>query len=111
MWGMAIHLSQFCGYLVPLAGLIVPILIWQTKKNDSPIIDRHGRIVANWMMTVIPLAAIFFVLTLAIIGLPLLIVLGVIVIIFPVVGAIKAQSGEAWKYPGSIPFFRVSDPE
>ncbi len=31
MWGMFVHLSQFCGYVVPLAGLIVPIVLWQIK--------------------------------------------------------------------------------
>ena len=33
MWGMLIHLSQFSSYIVPLAGLILPIVLWQIKKE------------------------------------------------------------------------------
>ena len=27
-WGLFLHLSQFCGLAVPLAGFLVPIVIW-----------------------------------------------------------------------------------
>lgn len=106
MWGMFIHLSQFCGYIVPLAGLIVPIVLWQMKKNNSEIIDRHGRIVVNWIITEFILAIIFAILCFVLIGIPLLIVLAVVGIIFPIVGAVKANNGEVWPYPCSIKFFK-----
>ena len=41
----------------------------------------------------------FFLLTFVVIGVPLLIVLAVAGIVFPIVGAIKANSGEFWEYP------------
>jgi uncharacterized protein len=104
-WGMFIHLSQFCGYIVPLAGLIVPIMLWQMKKNESDIIDQHGRIVLNWIITEFILAIVFVLLIFVVIGIPLLIVLGAIGIIFPIVGAVKANNGEIWPYPCSIKFF------
>lgn len=107
MWGMFIHLSQFCGYLIPLAGLIVPIVLWQIKKNDSDIIDRHGRIVVNWIITEFVLGIVFGLLCLVWIGIPFLIALIVVGIIFPVIGGIKANNGEVWKYPCSIGFFKV----
>ena len=50
-WAMIIHLSQFCGYVIPLAGFIVPIVLWQLKKEEDPVIDLHGKIVANWLIT------------------------------------------------------------
>ena len=106
-WGMFIHLSQFCGYLIPLAGLIVPIVLWQIKKGDSEVIDRHGRIVANWIISELIYGAIGFLLCMIVIGVPLLFILGVIAIAFPVIGGIKAKSGEVWPYPLSIPFFEV----
>jgi uncharacterized Tic20 family protein len=31
--------------------------------------------------------------------------MGVLVVVFPIIGGIKASTGEAWKYPLSIPFF------
>jgi len=106
MWGMFIHLSQFCGYAFPLAGLIVPIVLWQIKKNDSELIDRHGRIVVNWIITEFIFAIVFLLLCFVLIGIPLLIALAIVGVIFPIVGAVKASSGEAWTYPCSIKFLK-----
>jgi hypothetical protein len=106
-WGMILHLSQLCGYLIPLAGLAVPILLWQIKKNESPLIDLHGRIVVNWIITAFILGIVFGLLCFILVGFPLLFVLGVLAVVFPIVGAVKALNGEAWIYPCSIPFFRV----
>ncbi|MDD3277229.1 MAG: DUF4870 domain-containing protein, partial [Kiritimatiellales bacterium] len=50
-WGVFLHLSQFLTYLIPLAGIIAPIILWQVKKDESEIVDRHGKIVMNWLLT------------------------------------------------------------
>ena len=107
MWGMFIHLSQFCGYIVPFAGLIVPIVLWQIKKKESDIIDLHGRIVVNWIITAFILGIVFGLLCLVLIGIPLLIALGIAGIVFPIIGGVKANNGEVWNYPCSIGFFAV----
>ena len=106
LWGLFLHLSQFLGYAVPFLGLVVPIIIWQVKKED-PILDRHGRIVCNWILSSLLYWGVGFLLTFVIIGIPLLIVLAALCIIFPIVGGIKANSGEVWPYPMSIRFLSV----
>ena len=106
-WSMFIHLSQFCGYIFPLAGLIVPIVLWQVLKNESPFIDKNGRIVVNWIITEIILSVIFGILCFVLIGIPLLGALIILGIVFPIIGGIKANNGEAWSYPFSIKFFTV----
>lgn len=105
-WAMFMHLSQFCSYVVPLSGMIVPLVIWQLKKNDSVVIDRHGRIVANWILTKLILLIVFAALCLVVIGIPLLIALAIVNIVFPIIGAVKAANGEAWAYPCSMTFFK-----
>jgi len=105
-WAMFLHLSQFAGYIIPFAGLILPLVLWQVKKNEFPEIDVHGKIVANWIISEILYAIGCFLLIFVLIGFPLLMVLFALAIIFPIVGGIKASSGEAWKYPLSIPFFK-----
>ncbi|UCG60263.1 MAG: DUF4870 domain-containing protein [Phycisphaerales bacterium] len=107
MWSMFLHLSQFCGYIVPLAGLIVPIVLWQMKKDESEIIDLHGRIVVNWIITEFILAIAFALLSMILIGIPLLLALAALGIVFPIIGAVKANSGQVWPYPLSIRFFRL----
>jgi uncharacterized protein len=105
-WGVFIHLSQFFAYIIPLAGIIVPLILWQTKKGESEIIDQHGKIVLNWLITAFILAILFKILCLVVIGIPLLFILLVLAIIFPIIGAIKAGNGEVWPYPCSIRFFK-----
>lgn len=103
-WCMLIHLSQFAGYVVPVAGWAVPLVLWLIKKDESPLIDRHGRIVMNWLITQFILGLIFGALSLVLIGIPLLIGLMICGVIFPIVGGVKASAGEVWRYPGAIPF-------
>ena len=105
-WGLFLHLSQFMAYIIPLAGLIVPLVLWQVKKDESAVIDRHGRIVMNWILTELVLLLILVPLCFILIGFPLLFILGVLGIIFPIIGAIKAGNGEVWPYPCSIRFFK-----
>ena len=105
-WAMFIHLSQLCGYLVPLAGLIVPIILWQMKKDESEYVDRHGKIVVNWLITAFIYAVTFGVLCFVLIGIPLLWILAILAVVFPIIGGIKANDGIDWDYPGSMSFFK-----
>jgi len=104
-WAMLIHLSQYAGYVVLLAGFVVPIVLWQIKKNELPGVDAHGKIVTNWVISALIYGVIGFVLRFVLIGFPLLFVLGLLCLIFPIVGAIKANDGKVWQYPLSIRFF------
>ena len=81
-------------------------MIWQIKKADLPALDVHGRIVVNWIISEVIYAVICVILTFVLVGLPLLIVLGLLGIIFPIIGGIKANSGEVWRYPLSINFLQ-----
>jgi uncharacterized protein len=105
-WAMFLHLSQLANFVAPLAGLIIPIVIWQIKKTDLPGIDQHGKIVINWIISAVLYWIGCFILMFLIVGIPLMLALAVIAIVFPIIGAVKANNGEAWKYPLSIPFFK-----
>jgi len=103
---MLLHLSVLAGFIVPFAGLIVPILIWQMKKDELPLIDVHGKNVVNWIISALIYTVICFALWFVLIGIPLSIALGLVGIIFPIIGAIKGNNGEVWKYPLAISFFK-----
>jgi len=105
-WAMFLHLSLLVGFVVPLLGLLVPILIWQMKKAELPGIDAHGKMAVNWIISEIIYAVICVFLIFVIVGIPLLLALGIIAIIFPIVAGIKANNGEVWKYPLSISFLK-----
>jgi uncharacterized Tic20 family protein len=105
-WAMFLHLSVLAGLVVPVAGLVVPIVIWQIQKASLPGIDVHGKNAVNWIIS----ALIYFVccipLFFVIIGIPLVIALMVLNIVFPIIAGIKANNGEVWKYPLAITFFK-----
>lgn len=104
-WAMALHLSQFAGYVIPLAGFAAPIIIWRIKRDEMPELDEHGRNVCNWMISEIIYAVVSLLLVFVLIGIPMLWVLGALAVIFPIIGAIKASDGNTWAYPGAIRFF------
>ncbi len=106
-WAMFLHLSQLLGFLLPFGGVIAPLLIWQVKKDELPDIDDHGRVVMNWALSVLIYFVGAVVLAFVLIGIPLLLVLAVLAVVFPIIGGIKANEGELWRYPLSIPFFET----
>lgn len=109
VWGTLIHLSQLFAYFIPLLGLAVPFILWQTKKKKSDIIDQHGRIVANWIFTELLLSVVVILSSFLGIGKPFLILLIIVGIIFLFIGAVKAINGKFWIYPCSIKFFPVKE--
>jgi uncharacterized Tic20 family protein len=90
------HLSGLSGYIVPLGGVIVPIIIWLTRR-DSPVISSIAK---QAVFALIVTSAILFV-TLILIPLVVLfwIVLGITAVALPIVGAIKASQGTYYRYP------------
>ena len=101
---MLIHFSVFAGYAVPIAGLIVPIVLWQLKKNEMPSVDAHGKMVLNFILSSLLYAVVFFALSFVLIGIPLLIALSIACIVLPIIGGIKANDGVLWQYPLIINF-------
>ena len=101
-WAMFIHFSILAGWAIPVAGLVVPILLWQIKKDDLPGIVPHAHIVLNWIVSSLVYAAICFVLMLVLIGFLGFVLLGLITIIYAIIGGLKANEGEVWEYPGTF---------
>ena len=103
-WNMFMHLAQFAGYVVPLGGIVVPVVMWQMKKDESPEIDAHGRMVVNAILSYICYMIASAILILVLVGIILLPIVAICAIVFPIVGAIKANDGELWEYPFVIKF-------
>ena len=98
-WCMLMHLSQFAGYVVPFAGIVAPIVMWQTKKDEHPDVDAHGRMIVNAMLSYFIYWIAAIALCLVLIGFLLIPVLAIASIALPVIGAIKANDGVLWRYP------------
>lgn len=104
---MLLHLSQFAGWIVPGAGLILPIIMWATNKDKHIEVHYHGLIIFNWMLSALIYWFATFILMFVLIGIPLMVALALCSIVFTIIGAVKANEGKYWPYPLSIDFFGV----
>lgn len=106
-WGMEIntfcmlmHLAQFASFIIPIAGIVLPIVMWATNKDQSRTIDIQGKIILNWAITVLIIAVVgIFIPFLNVI---ILLALAVVNIVFPILGAVKANEGVIYEYPFSL---------
>lgn len=105
-YAMFMHISQFAGSIIPLLGLVLPIVLWLNKKDKSAFIDANGKIVLNWIISFTIYAIAGAILCLLLVGFIWLIALAICNLIFIIIGAIKASNGELWPYPLSIPFIQ-----
>lgn len=103
-FSMLMHLSQLAGYVVPVAGLVLPIVMLATNKDQSSVVDRHGKNIINWIISSVIYMIISTFLIFILIGIPLLIIIGICAVVFSIIGAVKANDGEFYKYPLSIKF-------
>ena len=102
-WCMLAHATALVGFLVPVAGHIVgPLIVWLAKRHDSPEIDAHGKESMNFQISMLIWNAISAILILVLIGIPLLILLHILNIIFVIVASIQASEGKLYRYPFAI---------
>jgi uncharacterized Tic20 family protein len=104
--GMFLHISQLLNLLFPSLGIIAPILIWQLKKDEIPALDAHGKMIANWMISALIYSVVSGILCFVLIGFLGLAALFVMGIVFPIIGAVKANNGEFYEYPLTIKFLK-----
>jgi uncharacterized Tic20 family protein len=105
-WGMFLHLSQLANFVIPIAGLVAPIVIWQIKKDEYPVIDAHGKNAVNWLISSAIYAVVGMLLMLVFVGIFVLLALVACGVVFPIIAGIKANNGEVWKYPLTISFLK-----
>jgi uncharacterized Tic20 family protein len=96
------HLSGLSGYVIPLGGVVVPIIIWAVK-SDSKVVASIAKqaLLLNIVVFVLIVGSVLLWLTLVLIPLVILfwILLGIAAVALPIVGAIKAWDGAYFRYP------------
>jgi uncharacterized Tic20 family protein len=104
--GLFLHLSQLANLIFFPIGIVAPVLLWQLNKEKMPALDARGKMVVNWMISSTIYAIVSIILVFVLVGILLLIALGVVAIVFPIIGAVKANNGELWEYPLTIKFLK-----
>ncbi len=110
------HLSSFSGWFFPFGNIIVPLVLWSAKKNESSYIDTHGKSAVNFQLSLLLygflLALLFIPIVIFTLGLGLIaIIIGIIPalllkIALIIIASMKASNGEFYKYPFTIEFIK-----
>ncbi|MDD3079348.1 MAG: DUF4870 domain-containing protein [Paludibacter sp.] len=113
LWGleennyiMLMHLSQLAGWVLPLLGYVLPILMWILNKENNPNVDKHGKNIVNFTISYLIYTIVAGLLVLLVVGIPILIVLGILMLVYIIIAAVRAASGQYWKYPMTIEFVK-----
>ncbi len=108
-WGMFAHLSSLVAIWFGYLGFLGPLIIWLIKKNEMKFVDDQGKEALNFHLNmlvlgygVVLLGVPLAILTLGlgtILVVPMAIAVFVYSIVMSVIAAIKANAGEAYRYP------------
>lgn len=102
VWAAVAHLSGLAGYLLPLGGVIVPIILIFTK-SDTPIVSAIAKqaLFLNIAVFLCGIGCTIMFITIILIPFAwlLTICVSIIAIAFPIAGAIQAWEGRFFKYP------------
>lgn len=112
-WGMFGHLSALSGCVTGgLGNFLGPLIIWQMKKDTLPFAADQAKEALNFNITLLifsivfgVIAAIFTAITLGfgmLLVVPVVLVVGVAWLILTIMAGIKANNGEAYRYPFAI---------
>ena len=94
--------AMLCHLLGIFTSFVGPLIVWLIKKDEDKFIDDQGKEALNWQIT--------FIIGWIIGGLSLLLCIGAILLpalwicdlVFCIMGAVKANKGEAYRYPVCI---------
>lgn len=101
-------MAMLCHLLGGLLGIIGALIMWLVKKDDHPFIDDQGKESVNFQLTNLIAQVVGFILVIASCGflffIPLVIYVGQLVL--AIMGAMKANQGEWYRYPINIRFIK-----
>jgi uncharacterized Tic20 family protein len=102
-WAMAAHLSAVVGAWLAL-GFIGPLAVLLIRGDRSPFVRAHCVEALNFNLSVLIYVLVGWVLTFVLVGFPILLALSILWVVCTVLGLVKANRGELYRYPLTIRF-------
>ena len=99
-WLLTLHLSNFIS--IP----IIPVIIWAMKKDENPEIDRHGKDVINFQISMMIYLFASAILVFAIVGIVFLLFLGLYITAITIINSTKVVMEKEYKYYLVIRFIK-----
>jgi uncharacterized protein len=104
-WAMGAHLSAFLAAYIAL-GFLGPLVVLLVRGDRSPFVRQHAVEALNFNLTVLIYVAISVILAILLIGILMLVALGILYVVAVIIGAVRASSGEPYRYPLTIRFVK-----
>jgi uncharacterized protein len=104
-WAMGAHLSAFIAAYIAL-GFLGPLIVLLVRGDQSRFVRQHAVEALNFNLTVLIYIVISVILALLLIGLVMLVALGILYVVAVIIGAVRASSGEMYRYPLTIRFVK-----
>jgi len=108
-WAMLCHIGTLPALIIPAGNIIVPLVLWMVKKDESDFVDDQGKESLNFQISLtiyLILAGFLAILKIVIISKILMLLVGVFGIVCVITATIKAHRGEKYRYPFSMRFVR-----
>lgn len=102
-YAMVLHLTPVLA--LPTAGLtflILPLVLWLIRKDDSPFINDHGKETVNFQISLLIYFLVSGALFVVLIGIPLMVLVSIFAIVASILASIAAHRGEFYRYPACI---------
>ena len=104
-WSVLCHASALLGLFFHVLGFILgPLIVWLMKRGDSAEIDANGKESLNFQISMLIYAAVAGILCIILIGIPILIALWILNIVFVIIASVKTSEGQFYRYPLTIRF-------
>ena len=104
LYAMFLHLSQLLWYGLGPLSIIVTLVMWLMKKDESPFIDDHGREAMNFTLSIFLYTVIAGVLIILVIGALLLPAVMIFQFVVVIMAAVRAHGRSFYRYPMTIRF-------
>ncbi len=108
-WAMLCHIGTLPALIIPAGNIIVPLVLWIVKKDESDFVDDQGKESLNFQISLtiyLILAGFLAILGMVTISKILMFLVGVFGIICVITATIKAHRGERYRYPFCIRFIK-----
>jgi uncharacterized protein len=103
-WAQVAHFGGAAGALIGVGagGWVAPLIALLTKGNESPTVRAHAVAALNFQILVSLVTIVGWITLCAVIGLVIIPVAMIAGILFGVLGGLKANEGQFYKYPINI---------
>ncbi|BAU58044.2 DUF4870 domain-containing protein [Halorhodospira halochloris] len=91
-WGLIAHISG-------LASFLGPLIVWLIKREEMPFVNDQGKEALNFQINIAIAYIISMFLVVIAIGVILMPLVGLAWLILMIMGTVKANNGEWYRYP------------